>query len=395
MSKVDSWLLPDGIDEVLPEQARLIEGSRRELLDLYNSWGYDLVIPPMVEFTESLLSDFGADLDLMTFRLTDQLSGRMMGVRADITPQAARIDAHSLDRQGPNRLCYAGTVLQTKPRGPLESRTPISVGVELFGEPNVSADIEVIELFLETLEVAAVDDVHLDLGHVDILRGLLTNSDLSTEQEAALFELLQRKASSELEAWVADKISDSKLANWLRSLPTLAGGTEVLAEAKQCLAGAPRQVLNALDQLEKIIESLASQSEKKVTIYLDLGDIPGFRYHTGVVFAAYKQGYGKALGNGGRYDNIGKAFGRARTATGFAFDLKSLVANGQFNQQVQGGIFVPQPADAQCREQIASLRQQGERVVQGFAGQRVDFQEINCDRQLIKKDGQYLIEKIA
>ena len=395
MSKVDSWLLPDGIDEVLPEQARLIEGSRRELLDLYNGWGYDLVIPPMVEFTESLLSGFGSDLDLMTFRLTDQLSGRMMGIRADITPQAARIDAHSLNRQGPSRLCYAGTVLQTKPRGPLESRTPISVGVELFGEAGVSADIEVIELFLKTLDVAGVDAVHLDLGHVDILRGLLVDSNLSTDQEAELFELLQRKASTELAAWINSNISDSKLANWLKSLPTLAGGTEVLAEAQQSLAGAPKQVIDALTQLEQIVDALTMQTGQQVTIYIDLGDIPGFGYHTGVVFAAYKQGYGKALGNGGRYDNIGEAFGRARTATGFAFDLKSLVANGQFNQQAQAGIFVPQPADNECREKIASLRQQGERVVQGFAGQIVDFQEINCDRQLVQKDGQYLIEKIV
>ena len=395
MSKVDSWLLPDGIDEVLPEQARLIEGSRRELLDLYNGWGYDLVIPPMVEFTESLLSGFGSDLDLMTFRLTDQLSGRMMGIRADITPQAARIDAHSLNRQGPSRLCYAGTVLQTKPRGPLESRTPISVGVELFGEAGVSADIEVIELFLKTLDVAGVDAVHLDLGHVDILRGLLVGSNLSTDQEAELFELLQRKASTELEAWINSNIGDSKLANWLKSLPTLAGGTEVLAEAQQSLAGAPKQVIDALDQLEQIVDALTVQNNQQLSIYLDLGDIPGFGYHTGVVFAAYKQGYGKALGNGGRYDNIGREFGRARTATGFAFDLKSLVANGQFKQQVQAGIFVPQPADIKCRAQIASLRQQGERVVQGFAGQVVDFQEINCDRQLVQKDGQYLIEKIV
>jgi len=395
VSKVDSWLLPDGIDEVLPEQARLIEGSRRELLDLYNGWGYDLVIPPMVEFTESLLSGFGSDLDLMTFRLTDQLSGRMMGIRADITPQAARIDAHSLNRQGPSRLCYAGTVLQTKPRGPLESRTPISVGVELFGEAGVSADIEVIELFLKTLDVAGVDAVHLDLGHVDILRGLLVDSNLSTDQEAELFELLQRKASTELAAWINSNISDSKLANWLKSLPTLAGGTEVLAEAQQSLAGAPKQVIDALTQLEQIVDALTMQTGQQVTIYIDLGDIPGFGYHTGVVFAAYKQGYGKALGNGGRYDNIGEAFGRARTATGFAFDLKSLVANGQFNQQAQAGIFVPQPADNECREKIASLRQQGERVVQGFAGQVVDFQEINCDRQLVQKDGQYLIEKIV
>lgn len=395
MSKVDSWLLPDGIDEVLPEQARLIEGSRRELLDLYNGWGYDLVIPPMVEFTESLLSGFGSDLDLMTFRLTDQLSGRMMGIRADITPQAARIDAHSLNRQGPNRLCYAGTVLQTKPRGPLESRTPISVGVELFGEAGISADIEVIELFLKTLDVAGVNEVYLDLGHVDILRGLLVGSNLSTDQEEELFELLQRKASTELAAWINTNISDSKLANWLKSLPTLAGGTEVLAEAKQSLAGAPKQVIDALTQLEQIVDALTMQAGQPVTIYIDLGDIPGFGYHTGVVFAAYKQGYGKALGNGGRYDNIGEAFGRARTATGFAFDLKSLVANGQFNQQAQAGIFVPQPADNECREKIASLRQQGERVVQGFAGQVVDFQEINCDRQLVQKDGQYLIEKIV
>jgi ATP phosphoribosyltransferase regulatory subunit len=395
LSKVDSWLLPDGIDEVLPEQARLIEGSRRELLDLYNGWGYDLVIPPMVEFTESLLSGFGSDLDLMTFRLTDQLSGRMMGIRADITPQAARIDAHSLNRQGPNRLCYAGTVLQTKPRGPLESRTPISVGVELFGEAGVSADIEVIELFLKTLDVAGVDAVHLDLGHVDILRGLLVGSNLSTDQEAELFELLQRKASTELATWINSNISDSKLANWLKSLPTLAGGTEVLAEAQQSLAGAPKQVIDALTQLEQIVDALTMQTGQQVTIYIDLGDIPGFGYHTGVVFAAYKQGYGKALGNGGRYDNIGEAFGRARTATGFAFDLKSLVANGQFNQQAQAGIFVPQPADNECREKIALLRQQGERVVQGFAGQVVDFQEINCDRQLVQKDGQYLIEKIV
>lgn len=392
MSKVDSWLLPDGIDEVLPEQARLIEGSRRYLLDLYNTWGYDLVIPPMVEFTESLLSDFGKDLDLMTFRLTDQISGRMMGIRADITPQAARIDAHSLNRQGPNRLCYAGTVLQTKPRGPLESRTPISVGVELFGEPGIGADIEVLELFLKTLAVAGVDAVHLDLGHVDILRGLLTDSNLSSEQEAELFSLLQSKSSAELDAWIASNISDSKLAKWLKSLPTLAGGIEVLDEAKQCLSGAHKQVVDALSQLEKIIDSLANQG---VTIYLDLGDIPGFNYHTGVVFAAYKQGYGKALGNGGRYDNIGQVFGRARTATGFAFDLKSLVANGQFDQQAKGGIFVPECADAQCREQILSLRQQGERVVQGFAGQVVDFQEMNCDRQLIKKSGQYIIETIS
>ena len=392
MSKIDSWLLPDGIDEVLPEQARFIEKSRRELLDLYNSWGYDLVIPPMVEFSESLLSGFGSDLDLVTFKLTDQLSGRMMGIRADITPQAARIDAHSLNRQGPSRLCYAGTVLQTKPRAPLESRTPISIGVELFGEAGIGADIEVIELFLKTLETAGIDQVHLDIGHVDILRGLLVGSKLSNIQETELFELLQRKANAELDAWIAENIADSKLAGWLKSLPALSGSVDVLAEARSRLAGAPEPVIAALDQLNKIVDALSNQS---VTIYLDLGDLAGYRYHTGIVFAAYKQGYGKALGNGGRYDNIGEAFGRARTATGFAFDLKSLVANGVTEQQTLLGIFVPSNTDTQCDDMVAQLREQGERVVQGFDGQVPSFKEINCDRQLVKKGDQYQIEKIS
>ena len=392
MSKRDSWLLPDGIDEVLPEQARFIEKSRRELLDLYNSWGYDLVIPPMVEFSESLLSGFGSDLDLVTFKLTDQLSGRMMGIRADITPQAARIDAHSLNRQGPSRLCYAGTVLQTKPRAPLESRTPISIGVELFGEAGIGADIEVIELFLKTLETAGIDEVHLDIGHVDILRGLLVGSKLSNVQETELFELLQRKANAELDAWIAENIADSKLAGWLKSLPALSGSVDVLAEARSRLAGAPEPVIAALDQLNKIVDALSNQS---VTIYLDLGDLAGYRYHTGIVFAAYKQGYGKALGNGGRYDNIGEAFGRARTATGFAFDLKSLVANGVTEQQTLLGIFVPSNTDTQCDDMVAQLREQGERVVQGFDGQVPSFKEINCDRQLVKKGDQYQIEKIS
>ena len=392
VSKRDSWLLPDGIDEVLPEQARFIEKSRRELLDLYNSWGYDLVIPPMVEFSESLLSGFGSDLDLVTFKLTDQLSGRMMGIRADITPQAARIDAHSLNRQGPSRLCYAGTVLQTKPRAPLESRTPISIGVELFGEAGIGADIEVIELFLKTLETAGIDQVHLDIGHVDILRGLLVGSKLSNIQETELFELLQRKANAELDAWIAENIADSKLAGWLKSLPALSGSVDVLAEARSRLAGAPEPVIAALDQLNKIVDALSNQS---VTIYLDLGDLAGYRYHTGIVFAAYKQGYGKALGNGGRYDNIGEAFGRARTATGFAFDLKSLVANGVTEQQTLLGIFVPSNTDTQCDDMVAQLREQGERVVQGFDGQVPNFKEINCDRQLVKKGDQYQIEIIS
>jgi ATP phosphoribosyltransferase regulatory subunit len=392
VTNVDRWMLPDGVDEVLPEQAQDVEYLRRQLLDLYHNWGYDLVIPPMVEFTESLLSGSGSDLDLMTFRITDQLSGRMMGIRADITPQTARMDAHSLRREGPNRLCYAGTVLHTRPRGPLESRTPISLGVELFGEASLAADIEVIELFLQTLTTSGVGAVHLDLGHVDIYRGLLAEASMDTDLEAELFELLQRKAVGELDAWVASNIQDKPLASWLTALPSLAGSVEVLGAAKTALAGAPLSVLEAIEQLEQIIEAL---TDADISIYLDLGEMPGYHYHTGVVFAAYVQGYGKALGNGGRYDHVGEAFGRARPATGFAFDLKSLVTQGCKHRAQVGGIFVAAGSDPELHNQVALLRSQGNRVVQGFAGQTVDFEELNCDRELVEQGGEYLIKKLS
>jgi ATP phosphoribosyltransferase regulatory subunit len=392
VTNVDRWLLPDGIDEVLPEQAHLVEHLRRQILDLYHNWGYDLVIPPMVEFTESLLSGSGTDLDLMTFRVTDQLSGRMMGIRADITPQTARMDAHSLRREGPSRLCYAGTVLHTRSRGPLESRTPISVGLELFGEASISADIEVIEIFLQTLKTSGVSEVHFDLGHVDILRGLLGQAELDDALEAQLCELLQRKARDELKDWIMVNIEDEKLGQWLNVLPTLTGSVEVLSAARKALVGAPIAVHEAIDQLEVVVDSII---EKGVTVYLDLGEMPGYHYHTGIVFAGYVEGYGKALGNGGRYDHVGEAFGRARPATGFAFDLKSLMIQGQSEASSGYGIFAPFTADTKIHDQVSILRSQGNRVVQGFEGQKVDFQEMKCDRQIIKVDGKYIVQSLS
>jgi ATP phosphoribosyltransferase regulatory subunit len=392
MTTADRWLLPDGVDEVLPERAQVVEYLRRQLLDLYNTWGYDLVIPPMVEFTDSLLSGSGSDLDLMTFRITDQLSGRMMGIRADITPQTARMDAHSLRREGPSRLCYAGTVLHTRPRGPLQSRTPISLGVELFGEATLAADIEVIELFLETLSTAGVENVHLDLGHVDIFRGLLADAGLSADSESELFDLVQRKATRELGQWIEANISDPQLSGWLNALPGLTGSVEVLAAARAKLVGAPVPVLAAIAQLEEIVAVI---SDRNITVYLDLGELPGYHYHTGVVFAAYVQGYGKALGNGGRYDHVGEAFGRPRPATGFAFNLKSLVSQSGNSYAMAAGIFVPFSDNPELAAQIARLRSQGNRVVQGFSGQHVDCNEVNCDRLLVEQDGQFVIQKLS
>ena len=392
MSNVDRWLLPDGIDEVLPEQAYLVEKMRREIIDLYHNWGYDLVIPPMVEFTESLLSGSGQDLDLMTFRLTDQLSGRLMGVRADITPQVARMDAHSLNLSIPGRFCYAGTVLHTLPRGPLESRSPISVGVELFGESSVSADIEIIELFLSTLSVAEIRDVSLDLGHVDIVRGLIAEANLSVVLEAEVFDLLQRKARTELAFWISENIQNEQLSTWLNNLPQLTGGVEILETAKAALDGAPEVVINALNQLETTIHSLDISN---LNVHLDLSEMPGYHYHTGIVFAAYIQGHGKALGNGGRYDHVGEAFGRSRSATGFAFDLKTLVAQGSCSRSGSLGIFAPFCPDSSRREEIKSLRKQGFRVVEGFENQVIDYDELKCDRQLVKIDEKYVVEFLS
>ena len=385
------WLLPDGIDEVLPERAAQVELLRRQLLDLYHRWGYDLVIPPLVEFADSLLSGTGADLDLMTFRITDQLSGRMLGVRADITPQAVRMDAHSLRREGPSRLCYAGTVLHTRPRRPLQSRAPISIGVELFGESSVAADIEVIELFLATLVDVGVATPCLDIGHVDILRGLLADSGLAPAQRDELFELMQRKASGEIDAFISREVANGALAQQLRALPTLIGGSEVLQRAEQQLAGAPPAVLAALAQLRAVVDALLPSG---INIHIDLSESPGFHYHTGVVFAAYLPGHGKAIGNGGRYDAIGAQFGRPRPATGFAFDLKELAGAAAVVANRGTGIFVAHAEQPDRRLQIEQLRASGERVVEGFAGQRVDFAELRCDRQLCWRDGSWQLQRV-
>jgi len=391
MSAGNRWLLPDGIDEVLPGRAEQVEALRRQLLDLYRRWGYDLVIPPLVEFTDSLLSGTGADLDLMTFRITDQLSGRMLGVRADITPQAVRMDAHSLRREGPSRLCYAGTVLHTRPRRPLQSRAPISIGVELFGEPSVAADIEVIQLFLATLGTVGAQSLWLDLGHVDILRGLLADSALNSADRAELFELVQRKANSEIERFISRAVGDTRLAAQLRVLPTLIGSSEVLERAEQQLADAPPTVLAALAQLRAVVDALASSG---VNIHIDLSESPGYHYHTGLVFAAYLEGHGKAVGNGGRYDAIGAEFGRPRPATGFAFDLKVLAGAAELPAANAPGIFVPASAAPLRGETIAELRASGERVVDGFAGQLIDGAELGCDRQLVNRNGSWQIEPL-
>ncbi len=379
MTYADRWLLPDGVEEILPAQARPIEQLRRRLLDLYSSWGYDLVIPPLLEYTDSLLIGLGRDLDLLTFKVTDQLSGRTLGIRADITPQTARMDAHSFIREGANRLCYAGHVVHARPKNPLATRTPIQAGVEYYGEPGLAADIEVVSLLLESLVLAGLPRQHIDLGHVGIYRALADFARLSQEQETAFFDLLQRKAMTEMRAWLAVHVPAPRAAELLLALPGLAGDAAVLDQAKALFAGDCPEAVAAVEQLADIARAVAPRFPQ-AELYFDLGELRGYHYLTGPVFAAFAPGYGNPIASGGRYDHIGEVFGRARPATGFAVDITALSKLGLLAPPASAGIFaVLDGSDAQWRA-ISELRRRGERVVCGSAEE--DPRAQGCDRRL-------------
>lgn len=392
MNQVDRWMLPDGIEEILPEEAQHIEVLRRRVMDLFQRWGYDLVIPSMVEFIDSLLVGLGEDLNLQTFKVTDQLSGRTLGVRADITPQAARMDAHSLRREGVNRLCYAGHVLFTRPKTALASRNPLQVGVELFGDASIEADIEVVSLLLSTLNEADLSELHIDLGHVGIFKALAAEAGLSRVQEKALFDLLQAKAMADINTWV-DKNVSGPGAGWFKALPKLAGNANVLQEAKRVFANAPTSVRKDLDALVVLAETLAERYPQ-AHLYFDLSELRGYRYHTGIVFAAFAAGAGEAIATGGRYNHIGEAFGRSRSATGFSANLVALKRLVQLSCDLPSGIFAPHSVHPAQWQAVESLRNQGERVVCGAASQSEPYDYQACDRVLIERDGEFSIEDI-
>ncbi|MAP34651.1 MAG: ATP phosphoribosyltransferase regulatory subunit, partial [Halomonas sp.] len=386
MTIADRWLLPDGMDEVLPPQASRMEELRRALLDLYHCWGYDQVMPPPVEFLDSLLTGTGTDLDLQTFKLTDQLTGRMMGASADVTPQVARMDAHSLKRQGPVRLCYCTNVLRAKADQHQGGRSPVQVGVELFGHAGLEADSEIIHLALASLHAAGADEIHLALGHIGIYRSLVEAAALSDEQERALFEALALKSPGQLAEQVNASVSDPVLADMLMALGELHGDASVLAEARERFAGAPAPVTAALDQLEALYKGVLARFD--VSLYFDLAELRGYQYHTGMMFAAYVPGYGHALAKGGRYDDTGRAFGRARPATGFSMDLKQL-ASLALASPSRGAIWAPAQEEESLNAAIVALREQGERVIQALPGQRTGPAEHSCDRRLEFIDGRW------
>jgi len=372
---MNTWLLPDGINESLPDEAEKLEALRRHLIDLYATWGYRLVMPPLVEYLESLRAGMGTQLDLQTFKITDQSNGRMMGVRADITPQVARIDAHRLSKgdknAGVNRLCYIGTVLRTRSEEQGGSRSPVQVGAELFGHAGIESDFEIISLMLETLDSLDVNGLVLDLGHVGIASGLAEHAKLDKQQKEDYFDMLARKSIPEIEQWVADQGFSSSDAEMLLALPLLSGSTELIKAAKSKLKNAGKAVLNALDHLQNISDLLGSTFPNLV-LHIDLAEMRGYAYHTGIMYMVYLPGRGACIAQGGRYDGIGEAFGNNRSAIGFSTDLRTL-ANLSFesttlvNSLGVNGILAPYVTKSAMDESldaiIDDLRAQGEQVI--------------------------------
>ena len=393
MLNKDRWLLPEGIQEVLSPQAQTIETQRRSLLDLYQSWGYDLVEPPMIDFLDSLLTGTGHDLHIMTFTLTDQISGKLLGVRADMTPQIARIDAHHIKTEQASRLCYVGHVLKTRLEGFNQSRSPLQIGIELYGHSGPASDVEVLLLMHETLQCVGLKDFHIDLGHVGIFRSLSRAAELSVAEEDILFDALQRKAVTELADYLATlSISDSFKTQFM-ALVDLNGDISVIDKAREILSG--DDVLKELDNLQAIAEGLLARIPEQ-TLYFDLAELRGYNYHTGVVFAAYLPGHGEEIAKGGRYDGIGETFGRSRAATGFSTDLNYLVAiSGQHSSNVPtDSIFAPAVDDSQLMVLVAELRQQGKRVICELADSNASAQDMGCSHILTKDSGDWQVAEV-
>lgn len=378
---MNRWLLPEDIADVLPAEARKVESLRRAILDLYQSYGYELVAPPILEFLDSLLTGTGSDLNLQTFKLVDQLSGRTLGLRADMTPQVARIDAHLLNRAGVTRLCYAGSVAHARTPVGSSAREELQLGAEIYGCATWEADFEAMTLLLKTLAVAGLDKVYLDLSHAGILTGILADQKLDKETIETLYGLLQSKDRPRLSQWTT--CLPAKISEALIALTELNGPwTEVLAKAKKVL---PKHA--AVDQALADLERLAlaaSALSTKLELSIDLADLRGYQYHSGVMFAAYVDQLPQPIARGGRYDHVGQAFGRPRPATGFSLDLLTL-ANLSPLKARKLAILAPWIEDAELNKAISSLRSQGEVVIQAPASTTVEAAEYECDRELVKQ----------
>lgn len=393
MTRSNRWLLPEGIEEVLPPDAEALEMLSRRILDQFSVWGYELVMPPLIEYLESLLTATGEDLELQTFKITDQLTGRMMGVRADITPQAARIDINRLKRETPTRLCYIGTVLHARPQGQGKTRAPLQVGAELYGHGGPESDAEIVALMLKTLQLAGIRNTHVDLGHVGIYRHLLQQLELSPDRERQLFDALQKKARAEIKKAIDDWNLPGKAGDALLSMNDLHGDAAVLAEARKSLGKLGKEIRVCIDNLERIAEH-TQRWFRDAPLYFDLAELRGYHYHTGMMFSAYVPGRGQAVAQGGRYDDIGKAFGQARPATGFSTDVRALYEHLSPETEQKDRIFAPDSEVPGLYEAVEMLRNDGECVVCELPGQSADARAMGCSRELYLDGGRWKVREV-
>ena len=382
---MSAWVLPDHIADVLPSEARHIEEIRRDLLDMARCYGYELVMPPLLEHLESLLSGTGEALDLQTFKLVDQLSGRMLGLRADSTPQVARIDAHLLNRKGVTRLCYCGPVLHTRPGGPHASREPLQFGAEIYGHAGLEADLEILKLAIDALQKAQVGQITVDLADARILGALLDASGLPPDAQERVHGALAAKDPSELQAITA--ACPAPIAQALQGLVDLYGGLDVLDAAARQLPDVPA-IREALAQLRWLAGHLGDAQ-----VSFDLSDLRGYAYYTGVRFSLYAQGARDALARGGRYDEVGSVFGRKRPAVGFSLDVKEL-ASAAVVHPLRAAIRAPWGEAAELQAAIAALRRHGETVVCVLPGHESEIDEFQCDRELILAAGQWVVQAL-
>lgn len=381
-----NWLLPENIADVLPSEARKIEELRRSMLDNFRLYGYELVMPPMLEYLESLLTGTGQDMDLRIFKLVDQLSGRTLGLRADMTTQVARIDAHLLNRESVTRLCYAGSVLHTRPSGFHATREPLQIGAEIYGHAGLEADAEVQELALASLALAGISKVRLDLCHVGVLRTIVANDPKAQAREAELFGLLEAKDIPGLRELARGFEIETRGA--LLALPSLYGDSTIITRAREVLPNMPG-IARALDELELLMQQAGSAD-----VTVDLADLRGYHYHSGVMFAAYVSGLPNAVARGGRYDHVGEAFGRARPATGFSMDLRELARLMPCAERTRA-IRAPWGKESALRNKIAGLRKAGEVVIQTLPGHENEQDEFDCDRAVVFENGNWILKKLG
>ena len=391
MTITKRWLLPEGVDEILPPRAMLLEQMCRKLIDLFSSWGYEFVIPPMMEYLESLLTATGEDLDLQTYKITDQLSGRLMGIRADITPQVARIDAHLLKRNIPTRLCYLGSVLHSRTNNSGDSRSPLQLGAELFGHEGVSSDIEIVKLMLATLDAVRISNICLDVGHIGIFRSLISKSQLNSMQESEVFEIVKRKAKDELKIFYKKlKINDDSSKAML-DLIDLHGDAGILDDAIHAFDKLSPDIRKYVNEVKTLTDSIIDKFD--VSINIDLSELRGYNYHTGMIYTAFVPNEGKGIAFGGRYDDIGSAFGKARPATGFSTDMKQLLELQNISEDTPDKIFAPVNDNDSLHKKITELREQGKIVIQELEGQNATAKEMNCNQMLVCENDQWVVKE--